>query len=72
MDLTRALELFNRKERNLLIREALGDQVEHLKLSEPFRARVASALHIDCILSTVLKVPNLDQIPILAASAELN
>ncbi len=49
--LAHALELFNRKERNLLIREVLGHEVEPLKLSEPFRAKVARAVHIDCIPS---------------------
>jgi hypothetical protein len=41
-----ALERFNRKERNLLIRAALGHQETALKLSAGFREHVASALGI--------------------------
>lgn len=44
--LAQALERFNRKERNLLIRAALGHQEMPLQLSVGFRERVASALGI--------------------------
>jgi hypothetical protein len=44
--LAQALERFNRKERNLLVRDALGHQETPLKLSTHFRKRVASALGI--------------------------
>jgi hypothetical protein len=41
-----ALERFNRKERNLLVRDALGHTDQRLKLSESFRNRIRDALRI--------------------------
>jgi hypothetical protein len=46
-----ALERFNRKERNLLVRAVLGNQVAPLHLDKGFLATVASALRIDPIAS---------------------
>lgn len=40
------LERFNRKERNLLLRDALGHRAVRLRLSEDFRRRVAEELGI--------------------------
>ena len=45
-DLSQALESFNRKERNLLVRAALGHKETPLKLGTEFRERVASKLGI--------------------------
>lgn len=42
--LVQALERFNRKERNLLVRAATGNHESPLRLSEGFRERIAKAL----------------------------
>ncbi len=47
MDLAGALESFNRKERNLFIRAALGHQDQRLPLSDTFCARVRDKLKIE-------------------------
>jgi hypothetical protein len=47
--LSKTLERFNRKERNLLVRAILGDKEKHLELSKDFRDKVADALIIDAI-----------------------
>jgi hypothetical protein len=48
MNLADALELFNRKERNLLVRLALGHKKENpLRLSDSFRRDVGTKLAID-------------------------
>jgi hypothetical protein len=44
--LASALERFNRKERNLLVRAVLGHEVKPVELSESFRVSVAKALKI--------------------------
>jgi hypothetical protein len=46
MELWQILETFNRKERNLLIRAALGENAERPPLSDSFRSQVASELRI--------------------------
>ena len=46
MELVEALESFNRKERNLLIRAALGHQNERLLLSDSFCTKVDDWLKI--------------------------
>lgn len=48
-ELADALERFNRKERNLLIRSILGHREAHLELSEPFRQTLASKLNIPAL-----------------------
>lgn len=45
-ELAEALRRFNRKERNLLIRDALGDQENRLQLSKKFREKLQLALSI--------------------------
>ena len=42
--LVEALERFNRKERNLLVRDATGNKASLLQGSPPFRRRIADAL----------------------------
>ena len=42
--LVKALERFNRKERNLLVRAATGNRESPLQLSLDFRERIAAAL----------------------------
>jgi len=46
MNLADALELFNRKERNLLVRLALGHKERPLRLSDSFRGDVQRELAI--------------------------
>jgi hypothetical protein len=47
MNLASALELFNRKERNLLFRRALGHKESRLRLSDTFRTEVQKELAIE-------------------------
>jgi hypothetical protein len=47
MNLADALELFNRKERNLLVRLALGHKEKRLRLSDSFRSEVGRELAIE-------------------------
>lgn len=49
VSLEQALECFNRKERNLLVRAVLGHQEKPLQLTEPFRKQVAKELHLASI-----------------------
>ncbi len=49
VSISEALERFNRKERNLLVRAILGNSETPIRLSEAFRASVAKALEIDPI-----------------------
>ncbi len=48
-ELADALERFNRKERNLLIRSVLGHKEAPLQLSEPFRQTLAVKLNIPAL-----------------------
>jgi len=47
MNLAEALELFNRKERNLLVRFALGHKEKALRLSDSFRSDVEKKLALE-------------------------
>lgn len=51
ISLADALECFNRKERNLLVREILGHKDQPLQLSDTFRKRVADKLTLPPIPS---------------------
>ncbi len=51
-ELAKALERFNRKERNLLVRSVLGHAERPLQLSAPFRHDLASVLNIPTLSET--------------------
>jgi len=52
IELAKALERFNRKERNLLIRSVLGHGETPLQLSQAFRQTLASKLNIAALPET--------------------